>query len=317
MRVLCEQAHSDNPTLRLNALWALKHFVDAAEPDVKKACLEELQPGWLVQLVCADIEDAALSAVREAAASSEEMDEDVTMQPSDEQYHWTYYGTNGVLRELDASRSTRLRKAESQLAAVHELERNLVRRARNDDLAIQEQGLEFIRNLIGPPAAGESLGETTEMIDHLFSEIGQDRLFEILSSKLRPKVLHPFSRRVSGRETKVLNPLSKTIVPVIYILVHMAAGVPRHRQLIIAQTELLKLLAQQASSKDREVRVALCHLVINLTEDDDCEAAAQRAQELKKMGFHAKMETLKHQDVDLDVRERAKTAAWQIQQATN
>lgn len=324
MKVLCEHAHSDNPALRLNALWALKHFADAVGPDMKKACLEELESGWLVQLICEDTEDSALHTAQSRESSGVDMDDDTDMQPEEEVHRWLY-GSKGLLRELDSSRSTKLRQTEDKLNAVRETELNPVRRARNDDLAIQEQGLDLIRNLIGRPGAGsltsDSPTETTEMIDYLFSELGQDRLFEILATKLRPKVFHPFSRRtpVAGREPRILYPKAKIIVAVIYILVHMAASIPRHRQLVIAQTELLKLLAQQASSTAREVRVALCHLIINLTWQDDeneAQACAQRAHELRKLGFHTKMETLKHQDGDLDVRERAKTASWQMQHAT-
>lgn len=323
MKVLCEHAHSDNPALRLNALWALKHFVDAVGPDLKKACLEQLEPGWLVQLICDESQESSLFALKTKESAADDLDEDMDMQPSDEPLRWLY-GTNGSMQELDASRSSRLRQAEDRLASVRESELNPARKARSDDLAIQEQGLDFIRNFIGRPESGvssEAPSETTEMIDYLFSELGQDRLFEILASKLRSKVLHPFSRRapVSGRETRVLHPQAKIIVAVICILVHMAASIPRHRQLVIAQTELLKLLAQQANSKDRGVRASLCHLVINLTWQEDegeAQACSQRAHELKKLGFYTRMETLKHQDRDLDVRERAKTAAWQIEQAT-
>ncbi|KAH7153239.1 armadillo-type protein [Dactylonectria macrodidyma] len=322
MKVLCEHAHSDNPALRLNAMWALKHFVDAVGPELKKACLEELETEYLVELICHDTEDSTLLTGQERDTGID-MDDDVEMEPSDVPHRWLY-ASNGLLRELDSSQSTKLRQVEDKLAAVRESELNPVRRARNDDLAIQEQGLNFIQNLIGRPEAGlssETTNETAEMVDHLFAKLGQDRMFDILASKLRARVLHPFSRRtpVAGRETRVLHPQAKIIMAVIYILVHMAASIPRHRQLVIAQTELLKLLAQQASSKDREVRVALCHLIINLTwqeDDGEAQSCAQRAHELRKLGFHTKMETLKHQDGDLDVRERAKTAVWQIQQAT-
>jgi hypothetical protein len=67
------------------------------------------------------------------------------------------------------------------------------------------------------------------------------------------------------------------------------------------------------------MRAALCRLIINLSWQEDgseAQACAQMTHELKKLGFHTKMETLKHSDGDLDVRERAKTAAWQIRQAT-
>lgn len=322
MKVLCEHAHSDNPALRLNALWALKHFVDAVGPELKKASLEQLEPGWLVQLICDDSRDGAPAhgSRARAAASDEARDDDMEeTRPSDEPLRWLYRD-GGSMRELDASRSKRLSMAEDKLAAVREAELNPARRARNDDVAIQEQGLGFIRNLIGRPESGtssETPSETTEMIDHLLAELGQDCLFDILASKLRPRMLHPFARRTSaaGREQRVLHPQAKIVLAVVYILVHMAASIPRHRQLVLAQTDLLKLLAQQAGNKDREVRVALCHLVINLTcPEDEGEApqCAARAAELKRLGFLAKMETLRHQDRDLDVRERARTAVFQL-----
>lgn len=322
MQVLCEHAHSDNPALRLNALWALKHFVDAVGPELKKACLEQLEPGWLVQLILDDSHDTSPPDSRTEEGPGKAGDDDVDMQPSEVPVRWVY-GSDGSLREFDASKSTRLRKAEDELATVRDSELSPARKAHNDDIAIQEQGLDFIRNLVGRPGVGpalESAAETTEMIDYLFNELGQDRLFEILASKVRLKVTNPFSRRtpVPGRETRVLYPPARIVAAVIYVLVHIAASIPRHRQLVVAQTELLKLLAQQSANRDREVRVGLCHLVTNLTWQEDGEemqAHAQRAQELKKLGFLAKMEMLKQSDRDLDVRERAKTAAWQMGQA--
>ncbi|KAK5997867.1 Armadillo repeat-containing 8-like protein [Cladobotryum mycophilum] len=320
MKVLCEHARSENSVLRLNALWALKHFVVAVSPDVKKACLEQLEPGWLVQLIRDDSTDMASYNSRSKQSVGDDLDEEMDAPPSDEPFRWLYV-SNGLLRELDASRSSRLRTAEVNLTVIREAELNPVKRARSDNIAIQEQGLDFIRNLIGPGAGptAESPCETTEMIDYLFSALGQDRFFDILASKLRPKVLNPYSRRSSGgRETKVLHPQAKIIAAVIFILVHVAASIPRYRQLVVAQTELLRLLAQQASSKDKEVRVALCHLVINLTgQEDESEdqACGQRANELRRLGYHTKMESLQNQDKDLDVRERAKTAAYQLEHA--
>lgn len=316
MAVLCEHAHSDDPVLRLNALWALKHFIDAVGPELKKSCLEELESGWLIQLIQDDTQDAALYSSR---FKGEDMDEDVESQSGDEPHQWVH-GTNGIFQVLDVSKSLRLRQAEDRLAMVRETELNPIRKARNDDVAIQEQGLDFIRNFIGrPPVTPTSdTSETADMIDYLFSELGQDRLFEILASKLRPKVLNPFSRRtrMAGREPRVIYPQAQVIVPVIYILVHIAASESRHRQLVVAQTELLRLLAQQSVNKDREVRIALCHLVNNLTwedEENESESCKQRAQELKKLGFLHKLEMLKQEDRDLDVRERAKEAVYQME----
>lgn len=212
-----------------------------------------------------------------------------------------------------------LQLAESRLEDLKEGEQNPFRKARQDDLAIQEQGLGFIRNLIGSAHSSNSLdsaSDTTEMIDFLLNTLGQDRLFAILASKLKPKVLHPSSRRgTSGGEARVLPPQSKIIEAVIYILVHIAASVPRHRQLVIAQKDLLTQLAKLFNSQDREVRVALCHLINNLTWQDDTSdagACSQRAAELRRLGFLKKLETLGQSDDELDVRERAKSALWQM-----
>ncbi|RCI15386.1 hypothetical protein L249_6981 [Ophiocordyceps polyrhachis-furcata BCC 54312] len=319
MTVLCQHAHSDKPGLRLNALWGLKHFVDAVGPELKRASLKELEPEWLVQLICDDSHDAALQEAR-LRETGEDSDGDADME-TQQPFRWLH-AANGAVRELDSSRSTRLRQAEERLTAILEAEVNPTRRARSEDVAIQEQGLDFIRNLIGRPEAGassETPSETTEMIDFLLAELGQERLFEILASKLRSKKLHPVPRRTGPREAaRVLHPQARIIVAVIYILVHMAASIPRHRQLVVEQTDVFKLLVQQTNNKDREVRVALCHLIINLTWQDDegdAQKCATRAHELRRLGFLNKMETLKQHDRDLDVRERAKTAAWQLEPA--
>jgi hypothetical protein len=249
------------------------------------------------------------------------MDEDIDMGLVDEQNRpWlasSLYKTTPTSHTRSDIRILRL--AEAELEALKETEMNPLRKARHDDLAIQEQGLGFIRNLIGgahPSGNADSASDTTEMIDHILNVLGQDRLFTILASKLKPKVLHPFSRRgPNGSETRVLPPQTKIIEAVIYILVHIAASIPRHRQLVITQTDLLKQLAKLFNSQDREVRVALCHLVNNLTWQDDmsdASACSQRATELRNLGFLKKLEALGQTDDELDVRERAKSALWQM-----
>ncbi|KAI1825089.1 armadillo repeat protein [Xylaria intraflava] len=326
LTVLCEHARSLNSSLRLNALWALKHLVDSASIEMKKQCVEELESGWLVRLICDDTEDEALFVARtrsernSSSATPDDMDEDIEMGFTDEQSRpWL---TSSLHRTSSASPKSDIRilqLAESRLEVLKELEQNPTRKARHDDLAIQEQGLDFIRNLIGGAHSGngpDSANDPTEMIDYLLTTLSQDRLFAILASKLKPKVLHPFSRRASnGSETRVLPPQTKMIEAVIYILVHIAASVPRHRQLVIAQTDLLKQLAKLFNSQDREVRVALCHLINNLTWQDDMSdagACSQRATELRNLGFLKKLEALGQSDDELDVRERAKSALWQM-----
>lgn len=332
MKVLCEHAHSQHAPLRLNALWALKHFVDGVGAETKKACVDELEPGWLVRLICDDTEDEALYARMKSerqtpAPRGDGMDEDVEMDQEEEARSW---GSSSLHRASfpktshERTKTLRVRQAESRLAALREAELNPVRRARSDDLAIQEQGLDFIRNLLGPAGSSnmDAQQETTEMIDYLFSELGQDRLFGILASKLRVKVLHPFGRRTAAgiQNSRVLYPQPKIVEAVMYVLVHIAASVPRHRQLVIAQTDLLKLLSNHFTNKDKNVRLALCHLMANLTWRDgttDTQSSSQRAHELKRLGMLSKIEKLAADDAELDVRERAKSAKWQISQSNN
>lgn len=287
---------------------------------MKRLCLEELGQGWLVQLICDDTEDEALTTSRGTLerSMSDNMDEDVEMDQFEEQLDSAFGGS--ILRPISrpsSSRSKSMQQAEIRLAILRDAETNPAKKARKDDIAVQEQGLDFIRNLIGGAGQGGT-AETTEMIDFLFSTLGQDRVFEILASKLRSKVIHPSNPRhaAAHSETRVIPPQSEIITAVGYILVHMAASEPRHRQLVIAQTELLKLLVPQFNHPNIEVRLALCWLVTNLTWMDDAhdgQACAQRANELKKLGFLTKLEMLEH-DPELNVRERAKSALWQMKQ---
>jgi len=301
-------------------MWALKHLVWAVENSVKKQCLEELESGWLVQLICADTEDDALHARTQSHSQDLDDDEDMDVETIDDDgsntrswlwpamYRMPCHPTFAALR----SKSAQMQKAEKRLVALRDTEVNPTRKARNDDLAIQEQAINFIRNLMGQPTTGN----IAEMVEYVFSEIGQEKLFEILASKLRVRVLHPFARRYpTTRETRVLYPQAKVIEAVIFVLVHIAASIPQHRQLVIAQRDLLKLLEQHFNSKDSGVRGALCHLLTNLVwQDDSADAMAcgQRANELRKMGFLQRLEALEQEDVELDIRERARAAVWQM-----
>lgn len=317
----------------MNALWALKHLVQSAGNDVKKTCLEELGQGWLVQLISDDTEDEIPLAAKAPSGSpglSGDMDEDVQMDRIDDEEDFRMTDSIGALgsqspngfggggpgsiaSQPDIGRGASALSTNLRLAELRDLETNVMQSTRKENIAVQEQGLDFIRNLIGG-FNNVGTSETSEMIDFLFSALGQDQIFEILASKLRPRVI----KRNSGNhsEIRVVPPQAEIVTAVEYILVHMAASVPRHRQLVISQTDLLKLLIPQSSHPDKEVRLALCWLVLNLTcvdDTNDSPACALRAQELKSLGFLTKLENLEH-DVELDVRERAKLAVCQMKQ---
>lgn len=185
-----------------------------------------------------------------------------------------------------------------------------------DDLSIQREGLEFIRNLICGTNA-------PEMIDYLLQELGQDKFFELLASKLRTRVHNAYTRRSGGGGMSQAFPPARSnqgsqeiISSVVYILVHIAAGLPRQRQQLISQAELLRLVLPLFGHQSREIRAQCAWLVINLTwadDNSDRSGAISRAKELAKMGFMERVKALET-DVDVDARERARTAGHCMRQ---
>lgn len=284
---------------------------------MKRQCLDELGQEWLLQLIERDTEAEALLALpgtgEKQSLADLDMDEDTDMmfdEKGDPNSISAVPQTN--MSKFSSGKSRALQEAEQRLAALKEDETNPVVKARRDDVAVQEQGLDFFRNLIGPPSPG-STSETTEMIDFLLHAYSQERIFKILSSKLRDKRIRPSSRN-STTDILVMSPQSEIVVSVAYILVHMSASIPRHRQLLVGQTELLELLLPFFSHPSADVRTTLCWLVNNLTwldDDMDRSSTVQRCHKLRMMGFQAKLETLE-KDPELNVKERAKGAMHQL-----
>ena len=305
-------------------------------------CLEELGPGWLKQIICSDAEDLGFSlghrsGERESSggtpiamgtpnAAGEQVDllnaveEEYTgsSEAADEEENEEVHMVDsiGALSKIDNIHKKRVFSANSKNATHNnatgpESDFEAAAQAKMDDILVQEQGLNFIRNLI----CGQ---DATEMIDYIFRELGQDKLFEILASKLRPKVVDAFSRdrRSTGNAVKYIPPQQEILTSVCYILVHLAAGSPRHRQLLISQVELLKLVVPLFGHHSAEVRTCCAWIVINLTYTDDQSDKVHcktRAYELRKLGVYEKLEELES-DPELDVRERTQTAIHQMKE---
>ena len=343
LKALCAQAHSMNAKLRFNSMWALKNVVAGASNSTKMTCLEELGPGWLKQIVAHDAEDSSstiisrlgdrddgsstpirmstpnaageqvdlLNAVEEASrVSSQDIDEDgqEDLRMSD---------SIGALGKTDREERQQLWSSQQNgegsivMPNGENVSHYYVHRALPDELAIQKEGLEFIRNLI----CGE---HSPEMIDHLFRELGQDKFFELITSKLRPRILNAFTRdrRSSENGVRQIQPHTEILISTCFTIVHIACGHPKHRQLLVSQTELLRLLLPLFNHSCREIRVALCWIVINATwvEDSaDKSNAKLRARELANLGFMEKLDALE-KDESLDCRERAKHARDQMGQ---
>ena len=328
-----------NAKLRLNAVWALKHLVLSAPNSLKISCVQELGPGWLKQIICNDTDDhfshrvgsdrggtpiamGTPNAAGEQVDLLNAMDEGPQLlssnQEVDDDDEVNMIDSVGPLSQSDprnkqsrfANQENKQASLERQkLADLYDDEAQVAAQARRDDLAVQEQGLALIRNLICGP-------ESPDMVDYLFKEFGQDRFFDMLGKLLRPKVVDAFNRdrRLIRTGVKHVQPPNEIVIAVCFILVHLAGSQSRHRQLLISQSELLKLMVPLFNHPNPEVRVCCVWTVINLTWTDDhsdkshCKA---RAFELRKLGVLDKLHELES-DTELDVRERTKMAMVQM-----
>jgi len=179
--------------MRISALWALKHITDSAPTDVKKAILEELDPGWLIQTMSGDSHPQPSSHRSQLAtpnAAGERVDilnavEEEPAMDIDDASSMDSYSEVGDATMTDSADHLRVPSVPAQykarLLAIKQEEESPRIRAEKDDIRIQEQALDVVRNAISD--AGPS---QPEMIDHLLTSVGSTRLFECLENKLRP-----------------------------------------------------------------------------------------------------------------------------------
>ncbi|KAK1822058.1 hypothetical protein LTR12_003404 [Friedmanniomyces endolithicus] len=196
------------------------------------------------------------------------------------------------------------------LSSIRAIEQTPALRSQQAEVAVQEQALDFIRNLLN----GE---DCASMFDHLLQLIGAGRIFDVLTEKLVPVGIDPPPG--SGGATSSTRPIygpSALIISTVNILTHIANALPRHKQLLIAQKPLLKAWLPHFVHPDRKVRVACVWAVNSLTwidDESDRRDARQRAQELRACGIEGAVRRLLG-DEDLDVRERARTGVRQFEQ---
>lgn len=321
--ILCQHAHSKNISMRYNALWALKHFIQAAETDTKKSCLRDLGQDWLLRLIRGDSEDE-VCASDNLGTLDIDRDYDIAMESSDDededrlgpytQFPQTNSNKDDGNGQFWRRASTQVPNCNGILQSIRGDEKD----TKKDETRIQEQGIDILRNFLGGPTSSSDSSGNEQMVTYLFDSIGENELFQLLASKLRPKVHHPFPRGYSGvnhGDTKVSPPRPEILAAVFMLLVNIAASNnPRHRHAIVRQTELMRLVVQHYNHHVKEVRQAFCWLIIDLTyaeNEQDRSDSIDRVKELHKLGVPSKVDRLL-KDADLDVRERAKTAKYQL-----
>jgi armadillo repeat-containing protein 8 len=285
VKKLCEQAHSANARLRLESLWALKQLVVNASRSQKIDVVNELGSSWIRLLVRTDPYDIPEGEVIGLIVDKEypvvEASDDVVMSEDSEGEGPDFFQDAG--------------------APIPAQNDDFNQHTPEDDLAIQEQVLDLLRNLF--------CGDTaSDLVDYVLGQMGKAEFFDILRKRLAGKKLYGATRRETVESPAPVG----VVVKVLYIVVHIAACSQRWRRALINETSLLKLILGFCGHQEREIRAQICWLAINiLYEDQSSDKGMCRlaAIELVKLGYRDRLARLEN-DSDLDVRERAKTAGY-------
>jgi uncharacterized membrane protein YgcG len=301
---------------------------------MKIQCLDELGVGWLVQVLNGEPSKPAWATSNAAGeqvdilnAADEphmDVDEDLSEEEDEDTMADNIPSMGRLLRP--GSRYTSATNIRDRLQQIRNDEQDTRLNGERDDIRIQEQALDFIRNFI---SEDQSSGE---MIDHVLKSFGHSRFFDLLDAKIRPKSTsfpsssqsqanHPAptywpstNQRTSFSSPTThpnwaLYPAPELILATTFVLVHLANGRPNHRSLLISQTSLMQHLLPILSHPRREVRAscAWClHNLLWLDDSSDEAATRERALLLRNLGFEEGARIL-GTDADLDVCQRAKT----------
>lgn len=319
---------------------------------MKIQCLDELGVGWLVQVLNGEPSKppATSLSMGTANAAGERVDilnavddphmvDEVSSSSEDEA---TMNDSMPSLRrhQRPGSRYADSANIRDRLQQIKNDEQDARLNSERDDIRIQEQALDFIRNFITDEKT------SSEMIDHLLKSFGHSAFFELLDAKLRPKGssasssspnpsaaaaasnppgpsywsptprLSSFSSPAapSLQPNWAAYPPTDLIIAALYILVHLANGRPAHRSLLISQTHIMTHVLPLLSHPRRDVRLPCAWLLCNLVwveDHHDEQNTRDRALQLRHLGFDDAARLLAR-DIDLDVRERAKTALEQM-----
>ena len=200
---LCEHSHSSNTKLRLESIWALKHIAYNSTNDIKMKIVQELEPGWLKQVICHDPGDPSIrrkveedmgfassigmgtpNSVGERVDLLNPVDDNHEREAEPQEDHRMADTVMPPKINHDMFHTENIRRR--KLALSCDLDHT--KQARRDDIQVQEQTLDLVRNLICGSGA-------SEMIDFLFKEVGQSDLFDLLAEKLRAKPLSGYNRK--------------------------------------------------------------------------------------------------------------------------
>jgi hypothetical protein len=176
--------------------------------------------------------------------------------------------------------------------------------SRQDDIAVQEQTFDLLRNMV----CGR---DATEMIEYLFKKLGENDFLDTLAATLRPRTIQlPHRRDSSTQTTQTLHVPNEIIHSATSLIIHLAAGHPRHRHLIAFHRDLLQSIGNYFNHSSKDIRSCCVWVVINLIYEEDqsdYDGCRERAVRVRSLGLGERLASLKD-DVELDTKERTKTA---------
>ncbi|KAJ5643156.1 uncharacterized protein N7484_005663 [Penicillium longicatenatum] len=310
--MLCEHARSSSTKLQIESLWALKHVVFDTSNDIRMKIVEALGPAWIRQIISQDpisaltrrgmdeeTEHAIGIAMGRANSAGEQVDILNPMEDTGESAEELKMGDSMPQSKMSLDMFLPDARRRRKLVMHGNLEQST--QSRQDDIAVQEQTFDMLRNMMCGTGA-------PEMIDFLLQEIGQNELLDALADNLRPRTIQlPHRRDNSNRELQIPQ---ETLLAVSAVIIHIAAGLTRHRQLLLSHPDLLRSLALYFNHSNYKIRSNCAWVVINLIyleNQSDREACRERVTRLKALGIVDQVFSLEN-DPQLDVKERIKTA---------
>ncbi|KAK6329851.1 hypothetical protein TWF718_003283 [Orbilia javanica] len=262
----------ERESLRLNAIWALKHLVLRQDETVILNCLSAFGTTWLLEQLA--IEDHTTD--NDAVTALE--------------------------NSLDEGRQ--ILKSQSDLFSPKVIDRLVLNYTtpKPEDLRrtalveFQEQALDFFRNIMAGPNASSTfkhiLRETQNMEVPTTPICYTDEDPSFTSRETLTKFRTPFYDVLT--EKLKSKPGEKIILAIIYVLVHIGACA-EHRATLIEQPSLFRELIKLFELQVDQIRIGLSWLAINLTWKEHSTASGDfthRVQRLREYNYVQRLEWL-------------------------
>lgn len=319
IKILGSQLHSPHVRLRFEALFALRNLIYDSPKEVRLQILETCGIDYIARIL-ASTDDKSIVDFPPLDPNGG-MEYNPFMTPTID------VGMDGVpdhpaalIADSSGSEDASVLKQQQELCrqgvSPHAEQRHIHRLS----LGIQAQALVMIRHFITPPDA-------SVLFDRFIDHLSIPRFFELLANKLRPfsssssdplDTNMSFDNMTASMSTEYAEP--QILEYTIMVLVHISACEPRHRALLMNQSEFLRSLQPLLKHPNRGVRQSLLHMVSQLTHersDEELQSVRGRARTFRQWGWLSDIERLENgipgeDGKDIDQREAAKRASQQI-----